>query len=150
MPAYDASLRQRGSLTVWFTDEAIESWQAEPRTTRGGQSRYWGSGSSGTESAFQHLNSQGLLAKDRCTCLCTSMPCIKRVSGKASATRIKRWFSAGTYGPKSLARHQPPSIELSVPLLPDPHILRFGRYALDMGNLPDPLNPQPLPFEPAL
>ena len=39
-PAYDASLRQRGSLTVWFTDEAIESWQAEPRTTRGGQSRY--------------------------------------------------------------------------------------------------------------
>ena len=39
-PAYDASLRQRGSLTVWFTDEGIESWQAEPRTTRGGQSRY--------------------------------------------------------------------------------------------------------------
>ncbi len=39
-PAYDASLRQRGSLTVWFTDEAIESWQAEPRMTRGGQSRY--------------------------------------------------------------------------------------------------------------
>ena len=30
------------------------------------------------------------------------------------------------------------------------HILRFGRYALDMGNLPDRLNPQPLPFEPAL
>jgi len=24
--AYDASLRQRGSLTVWFTDEAIEAW----------------------------------------------------------------------------------------------------------------------------
>ena len=39
-PAYDASLRQRGSLTIWFTDEAIESWQAEPRVTRGGQSRY--------------------------------------------------------------------------------------------------------------
>ena len=39
-PAYNASLRQRGCLTVWFTDEAIESWQAEPRTTRGGQSRY--------------------------------------------------------------------------------------------------------------
>ncbi len=35
--AYDASLRQRGSLTVWFTDEAIEGWQAEPRTTLGGQ-----------------------------------------------------------------------------------------------------------------
>ena len=24
-PAYDASLRQRGSLTVWFSDEAIEA-----------------------------------------------------------------------------------------------------------------------------
>ena len=38
--AYDASLRQRGSLTVWFTDEAIEAWAAEPRTTRGGQPWY--------------------------------------------------------------------------------------------------------------
>src|SRR5215213_3609997 len=36
-PAYDASLRQRGSLTVWFTEEAITAWRAEPRTTRGGQ-----------------------------------------------------------------------------------------------------------------
>src|SRR3954453_2042343 len=34
---YDASLRQRGSLTVWFTDEAVAAWGAEPRTTRGGQ-----------------------------------------------------------------------------------------------------------------
>src|SRR5918995_1683731 len=45
-PAYDASLRQRGSLTVWFTDEAITAWAAEPRTTRGGQPWYsplvWG------------------------------------------------------------------------------------------------------------
>ncbi len=38
--AYDASLRQRGSLTVWFTDEAIEAWRAEPRTTPGGQPWY--------------------------------------------------------------------------------------------------------------
>ena len=37
---YDASLCQRGSLTVWFTDEAIEGWRAEPRTTPGGQSWY--------------------------------------------------------------------------------------------------------------
>ena len=35
--AYDASLRQRGSLTVWFSDEAIAAWRATPRTTRGGQ-----------------------------------------------------------------------------------------------------------------
>ena len=39
-PTYDASLRQRGSLTVWFTDEAIAAWAAEPRTTRGGQPWY--------------------------------------------------------------------------------------------------------------
>jgi hypothetical protein len=37
---YDAALRQRGSLTIWFPDEAIAAWQAEPRTTRGGQRRY--------------------------------------------------------------------------------------------------------------
>ena len=37
---YDAGLRQRGSLTVWFTDEAIQAWRAEPRTTRGGQPAY--------------------------------------------------------------------------------------------------------------
>ena len=37
--AYDAALRQRGSLTVWFTDEAIEGWRAEPRITPGGQPR---------------------------------------------------------------------------------------------------------------
>jgi len=39
-PAYDASLRQRGSLTVWFTDEAIAGWVAKARTTRGGQPCY--------------------------------------------------------------------------------------------------------------
>ena len=39
-PAYDAALRQRGSLTVWFSDEAIAAWRAEPRTTRGGQASY--------------------------------------------------------------------------------------------------------------
>jgi hypothetical protein len=39
-PAYEAGLRQRGSLTVWFTDEAVEAWAAEPRTTRGGQPWY--------------------------------------------------------------------------------------------------------------
>jgi hypothetical protein len=37
---YDASLRQRGSLTVWFTSEAIEGWRAAPRATQGGQSWY--------------------------------------------------------------------------------------------------------------
>ena len=39
-PAYEAGLRQRGSLTVWFTDAAVEAWAAAPRTTRGGQPWY--------------------------------------------------------------------------------------------------------------
>src|SRR4051812_28955053 len=37
---YDAGLRARGSLTVWFTAEAIEAWRAVPRTARGGQPCY--------------------------------------------------------------------------------------------------------------
>jgi hypothetical protein len=39
-PAYEAGLRQRSSLTVWFTDEATAVWAAAPRTTRGGQPFY--------------------------------------------------------------------------------------------------------------
>jgi Transposase DDE domain len=37
---YDAALRARGSLTVWFTPEAVAAWRAEPRTGRGGQPSY--------------------------------------------------------------------------------------------------------------
>src|SRR5690349_11593102 len=37
---YEAGLRQRGSLTIWVTDEAVEAWRAEARTTPGGQARY--------------------------------------------------------------------------------------------------------------
>src|SRR5215217_2227496 len=37
---YDAALRQRGCLTVWFTEAAVAAWEAEPRTTRGGQPWY--------------------------------------------------------------------------------------------------------------
>jgi IS5 family transposase len=39
-PEYDAALGRRGSLTIWFTDEAIAAWRAEPRTTPGGQPYY--------------------------------------------------------------------------------------------------------------
>jgi IS5 family transposase len=39
-PEYDAALKRRGSLTVWFTDEAVQAWRAEPRTTPGGQPHY--------------------------------------------------------------------------------------------------------------
>ena len=33
---YDAALRGRGSLTVWFTEDAIAAWKAMPRTTPDG------------------------------------------------------------------------------------------------------------------
>src|SRR3954451_21648177 len=36
----DESLRRRGSVTVWFSDEAVEAWEAERRTSRGGQPAY--------------------------------------------------------------------------------------------------------------
>ncbi|AYG62100.1 IS5 family transposase [Rhizobium jaguaris] len=39
-PEYEAGLRRRGSLTLWITPEALSSWQAPKRTTRGGQPRY--------------------------------------------------------------------------------------------------------------
>jgi hypothetical protein len=38
---YNASLRRRGSLTVWFSEDAIAGWRAAPRTTRGGQACKW-------------------------------------------------------------------------------------------------------------
>ena len=37
---YEAGLRRRGSLTLWITSEALSSWQAPKRKTRGGQPRY--------------------------------------------------------------------------------------------------------------
>ena len=37
---HDTALRQRGSLTVWFSKAAITAWRAEPRTTPGGQPWY--------------------------------------------------------------------------------------------------------------
>jgi hypothetical protein len=39
-PEYGASLKRRGSLTVWFTDEAVAVWRAEACSTPGGQPHY--------------------------------------------------------------------------------------------------------------
>src|SRR5258707_2895071 len=39
-PEYDAALVQRGSLTVWFTDEAVAAWHAPATGARGGQPIY--------------------------------------------------------------------------------------------------------------
>src|SRR3954462_14392294 len=37
---YDESLRRRGSVTVWFSDEAVEAWKASPRRGRGREPAY--------------------------------------------------------------------------------------------------------------
>ncbi len=39
--AYDASLRQRGRLKVWFTDDAIEAWRAPLVVDSMQQGRAW-------------------------------------------------------------------------------------------------------------
>ncbi|WFR98772.1 hypothetical protein PR017_24040 (plasmid) [Rhizobium tumorigenes] len=37
---YDACVRQRSSLTLWLTSEAIHGWAAPRRKTKAGQPRY--------------------------------------------------------------------------------------------------------------
>ena len=39
-PEYDAALVRRGSITVWFTDEAVAAWHAPVTGVRGGQPIY--------------------------------------------------------------------------------------------------------------
>ncbi|UIK01180.1 IS5 family transposase (plasmid) [Rhizobium leguminosarum] len=39
-PAYNESLRQRGDLTVWVSEEVLSLWAAPRRTSRGGQPKY--------------------------------------------------------------------------------------------------------------
>src|SRR5271155_2314931 len=39
-PEYDAALVRRGSLTVWFTEDAVEAWHAPATGERGGQPIY--------------------------------------------------------------------------------------------------------------
>ncbi len=38
--AYDKSLKQRGSITFWLSDEAIAAWDAEPTGKRGAQPKF--------------------------------------------------------------------------------------------------------------
>ena len=39
-PEYDAALVRRGSLTLWFTEEAVAAWRAPATGERGGQPIY--------------------------------------------------------------------------------------------------------------
>jgi hypothetical protein len=37
---YEAGLRARGDVTIWFSEEAIQAWTPRPNGRRGGQRRY--------------------------------------------------------------------------------------------------------------
>lgn len=37
---YNRVLRQRGNVTFWISEDALDRWSAPRRTTRGGQPRY--------------------------------------------------------------------------------------------------------------
>jgi len=39
-PAYNESLRRRGDLTIWVSEDVALEWTAGPRQTRGGQRKY--------------------------------------------------------------------------------------------------------------
>jgi hypothetical protein len=39
-PEYEAGLRRRGDLTIWFSDDAVNSWRALPSGKPGGQRTY--------------------------------------------------------------------------------------------------------------
>ena len=37
---YECSLIQRGSITLWITDDVTKKWNARPSNKRGGQAKY--------------------------------------------------------------------------------------------------------------
>ncbi|MFA3920530.1 transposase [Ruegeria hyattellae] len=37
---YNESLRRRGDVTIWVSDDVVQKWRSPRRKTRGGQSRY--------------------------------------------------------------------------------------------------------------
>ena len=39
-PEYEAGLRRRGDLTIWFSDAALDAWRAPPSGKPGGQRTY--------------------------------------------------------------------------------------------------------------
>ncbi len=39
-PAYEAALRKRGDVTLWFDEDALAAWNASPSGRPGGQRRY--------------------------------------------------------------------------------------------------------------
>ena len=118
-PEYENGLRQRGSLTLWITPDAIAGWKAAARTSPGGQPRYH----SGRHCCKDRRVYQ------RCD-LCNSA-----LHNESDLTNILNDMS--TEGYKIKAEQL---VTLS-PYIRD-HIRRFGRYHVDMENIPPLLNPR--------
>jgi hypothetical protein len=104
---YDASLRQRGSLTVWFTDEAIQAWRAEPRTTPCGQ-RHYSALAIGTALTMRMVfglalrQTEGLIGSViRLLRLDLAVPDHSTLNRRAKALEVRRLRRAGT-GPLHL------------------------------------------------
>jgi len=99
-PAYEASLRQCGSLTVWLSNEAIAAWAAEPRTTRGGQP--WYSALAILTALTLRAVSASLNAKPRaCSALlsaCSAWRYVCRITQRFPAGQ-RHWMCRGRNGP---------------------------------------------------
>ncbi len=110
-PAYDAALRQRGSLTVWFSEAAIAAWRAERRGRPGGQPRYAALAiataltlrgvfrlalrqTEGLIESIIHLLGLDLVVPDRST-LSRRAETLQRVRPRSSTEPVHRCFSAG-------------------------------------------------------
>ena len=39
-PSYDRALVQRGDITMWGSEDALDAWKPRPSRRRGGQKRY--------------------------------------------------------------------------------------------------------------
>ena len=107
---YDASLRGRGSLTVWFTGEAIAVWKAEPRTTRSGQPTYSGMAALTLQAVFRpalrHTEGligsvMGLLGLD------LAVPDHSTLSRRAATVEVSRPRTSPGSGPSTCSSTAP-------------------------------------------
>src|SRR3954462_2602894 len=89
--AYNEALRQRGSLTVWFTAAETAAWKAAPRAPPGGQPHYSDLAitTALTLRAVFHLalrQTEGLIGSilQLSTCRCLTIPPSAGASGASS------------------------------------------------------------------
>ena len=61
--AYNESLRQRGDLTVWVSEEALSLWTAARRISRGGQPKYSDLAGFIADDAYDGVPTRDLLAE---------------------------------------------------------------------------------------